>query len=104
MNIKRLSLGFAGLVTVIVAAEPLEGCKEMTPQQESALVKASSAILCAMEGEMLDDPTLNKVCEEILPSLAPAQREAVQAHIAARKARASKPFVTDGGVSEGGVK
>lgn len=79
----------------------LEGCKELTPQQESLLTKASATILCAMEGEMLDDPALNKACEEILPSLAPEQRAAVQAHIAARKLKNQKPFA-DAGASEGG--
>jgi hypothetical protein len=79
----------------------LEGCKELTPQQESVLTKASATILCAMEGEMLDDPALNKACEEILPNLAPEQRAAVQAHITAHKAMKTKPFA-DAGASEGG--
>lgn len=78
----------------------LEGCKELTPQQESVLTKASATILCAMEGEMLDDPALNKACEEILPNLAPEQRAAVQAHLTARKA-VKRPFA-DAGASEGG--
>jgi hypothetical protein len=104
MNIKRIIIGFAGFATICIAAEPLTACKELTPEQESALIKASGAILCAMEGEMLDDPALNKACEEILPNLAPAQREAVKAHIAARKAHA-KPFSNlDAGTNEGGAK
>lgn len=102
MNIKRIFLGFAGFAILCIGAPALEGCKELTPQQESLLTKASAAILCAMEGEMLDDPMLNKACEEILPSLAPEQRAAVQAHITARKAKHT-PF-SDAGTSDGGAK
>jgi hypothetical protein len=80
MNIKRIIIGFAGFATICIAAEPLTACKELTPEQESALIKASGAILCAMEGEMLDDPALNKACEEILPNLALAQHEPVGPH------------------------
>lgn len=99
----RLSLAAIGFVLIGIGAPALEGCKELTPQEESAIVKASGTILCAMEGEMLDDPALNKACEEILPNLAPEQRAAVQAHITAHKAaRASKPFSDAGASQEGG--
>lgn len=80
------TVGFLAPMTLAIGAT---SCKELTPQQESVLTKASATILCAMEGEMLDDPALNKACEEILPNLAPEQRAAVQAHITARKAKRS---------------
>jgi len=99
MNIKRIVIGFAEFCLCVIAAEPLTACKELTPDQEKLLTKASAAILCAMEGEMMDDPALNKACEEILPQLAPAQRSSVEAHIAARKARAAHSL-NDAGISQ----
>lgn len=101
MTIKNFRLSLGSLL-IIANVSAIEGCKEMTPQEENAIVKASGTILCALEGEMLDDPALNKACEEILPRLTPEQRTAVQAHLtAARKAHAAKSSA-DAGSGEGG--
>lgn len=89
-----VSLIFIGMFTA---------CKALTPEENALLLKTSATILCALEGEALDDPALNKACDDILPNLTPEQRAAVKAHIAAKKAeRSLRMTANDAGIQDSG--
>lgn len=95
----KIQIMFGSLIIALTA------CKALTPDENALLVKTSATILCAIEGEALDDPALNKACEDILPNLTPEQRAAVKAHIAAKRAeRAAIRMNADAGTQQDGGK
>jgi hypothetical protein len=63
----------------------LSGCALFkSPQVDEALIQASASVLCAIESVELDNPGLDKACQDVLPYLTPQQKAAVQASIARR--------------------
>lgn len=88
---------------IIISVITFTACKALSPEENALLLKTSATILCALEGEALDDPALNKACDDILPNLTPEQRAAVKAHITAKKAeRAALRNGNDAGLQDSG--
>lgn len=72
------------------------GACNLTPQQDSALVKTSATLLCVLEDVEISDPDLTKMCQEILPNLTPPQQAALKARL--EKTQAARAMKSDGGV------